>query len=63
MPNKKSILIRVPAEVKSWLDQTARANSRSTSGELVHLLTAHFNSEQARLSASTGGQRVPDICP
>ncbi len=63
VPNKKAILIRVPNDVKAWLEQNALANSRSTSGEVLHMLKEHFEAEQARMNKGTGGQRDADIRP
>jgi hypothetical protein len=63
MPNKKAILIRVPSDVKSWLEQNALANNRSTSGELAHILKAHFEADQERLNRGAGGQHDTDIRP
>jgi hypothetical protein len=63
MPNKKAILIRVPTDVKTWLEQNALANSRSTSGELVHMLKELFEAGQERLTRGAGGQHDADIRP
>lgn len=63
MPNKKAILIRVPTDVKAWLEQNALANSRSTSGELVHMLKEHFDADRLRLTRRAGGQHDADIRP
>ncbi|MEC5291366.1 Arc family DNA-binding protein [Aurantimonas sp. C2-6-R+9] len=45
------ISVRIPAEVKDWLKSRAEENSRTVSGELLAILKATKQAEDAREAA------------
>ncbi|MEX0404063.1 hypothetical protein ABGN05_00125 [Aquibium sp. LZ166] len=51
MTNRKSILFRVPADLKVWLEGRAASNHRTLTGELVQLLEAARDADQKQEAA------------
>lgn len=50
-----AIVVRLPAELKAWLEHVAKANSRSLSGEVMHMVKERF--EAALATAPNHGRR------
>ena len=47
MKKMESMLVRIPAELKGWLKQKAKENTRSMTGELIELMKKAKEKEEA----------------
>jgi hypothetical protein len=47
-PERLTLSIRLPREMKTWLEAEAARNDRSLSSEVIHTLRAHMDNEPKR---------------
>jgi Arc-like DNA binding domain len=51
LPDRAEMVVRVPMDVKQWIEREAAKNCASRNGEIVRILRAKMDSEQPTKAA------------